>query len=120
MINQALLSERLGTVGYLPYDVTAMDEMQSLDAARSEIRAYLRAHPEVTLHEVIATVLRDLPPEEPDFRPLVSAAWAAADGDVQRFWTSLEHDHPEAAAALTDTVLAPMIIEVARQERAPG
>jgi hypothetical protein len=90
------------------------------DAARAEIRAYLRAHPELSLREIIATVLRDLPVDEPDFRPIVSAAWAAAEGDVGAFWAGLERDHPGAAAALTDTVLVPMIIEVARQERAPG
>jgi hypothetical protein len=96
-----------------------MDNPEFADPLRAEVRAYLRAHPEVSLQEVIATVLRDLPPGEPDFRPLVAATWAAADGDVQAFWTSLERDHPEAAAALTDTVLAPIIIEVAREERAP-
>jgi len=90
------------------------------DPARAEIRAYLRAHPEVTLHEIVATVMRDLPAHDDEFRPIVSETWAAASGDVDAFWAVLEHDHPDAAEALKATVLAPMIIEVARQERAPG
>jgi hypothetical protein len=101
-------------------DERASAESLDDDPARAEIRAYLRAHPEVTLHEVVATVMRDLPPEEPDFRPVVAAAWAAAEGDVHKFWATLERDHPKAATSLTNTVLVPMIIEVARQERAPG
>ena len=90
------------------------------DAARAEIRAYLRLHPEVTLHEIVATVMRDQPPDDLDFRSMVSEAWAAAGGDVDEFWAVLEEQHPEAAEALKDVVLVPMIIEIARQERAPG
>ena len=90
------------------------------DAARAEIRAYLRGHPEVTLHEIVATVMRDQPPDDLDFRPMVSETWAAACGDVDEFWTLLEERHPEAAEALKNVVLIPMIIEIAREERAPG
>lgn len=90
------------------------------DAARAEIRAYLRRHPEVTLQEIVATLLRDQPPDDLDFRSIISEAWAAAGGDVDEFWAVLEEQHPEAAEALKDVVLVPMIIEVARQERAPG
>lgn len=90
------------------------------DAARAEIRAYLRRHPEVTLQEIVATVMRDQPPDDLDFRSMVSEAWAAAGGDVDEFWALLEAQHPEAAEALKDVVLIPMIIEVAREERAPG
>jgi hypothetical protein len=90
------------------------------DAARAEIRAYLRRHPEVTLHEIVATVMRDQPPDDLDFRPMVSEAWAVAGGDVDQFWALLEEQHPEAAEALKNVVLLPMIIEIAREERAPG
>ena len=90
------------------------------DAARAEIRAYLRRHPEVTLQEIVATVMRDQPPDDLDFRSMVSEAWATAAGDVDAFWALLEEQHPEAAEALKDVVLVPMIIEVAREERAPG
>jgi len=90
------------------------------DAARAEIRAYLRQHPEVTLQEIVATVMRDLPSDDLDFRPMVSEAWAAAGGDVDEFWALLERQHPEAAEALKNVVLVPMIIEIAREERAPG
>jgi hypothetical protein len=97
-----------------------MSSESSDDAARAEIRAYLRNHPEVTLHEIVATVMREQPPDDLDFRPMVSEAWAAAGGDVDEFWAVLEQQHPEAAEALKDVVLIPMIIEIAREERAPG
>jgi len=74
----------------------------------------------VTLHEIVATVMRDQPPEDLDFRSTVSETWAEAGGDVAAFWALLEERHPEAAEALRDVVLVPMIIEVAREERAPG
>jgi hypothetical protein len=74
----------------------------------------------VSLHEIVASVLRDQPPDVFDFRPMVSEVWAAAGGDVDEFWALLEEQHPEAADALRDVVLVPMIIEVAREERAPG
>ena len=90
------------------------------DAARAEIRAYLRLHPELTLHEIVATVIRDQPPDDLDFRSMISEVWAAAGGDMDKFWAVLENQHPEAAEALKDVVLVPMIIEIARQERAPG
>ncbi|HLZ30356.1 MAG TPA: hypothetical protein VKV73_23795 [Chloroflexota bacterium] len=90
------------------------------DAARAEIRAYLRLHPEVTLQEIVATVMRAQPPDDLDFRSMISEAWAAAAGDVDEFWAILEDQHPEAAEALKDVVLVPMIIDIARQERAPG
>jgi hypothetical protein len=90
------------------------------DVGRAAIRAYLRRHPELTLHEIVATVLRDQPPDDLDFRPMVSQAWAAAGGDIDQFWALLEKHHPEAAEALKDEVLVPMIIEIAREERAPG
>ena len=51
---------------------------------------------------------------------MISEAWLAAGGDVDEFWVRLEKQHPEAAEALKDEVLVPMIIEVAREERAPG
>jgi hypothetical protein len=97
-----------------------MSSQRPDDAARAEIRAYLRMHPELTLHEIVATVMRDQPPDDLDFRLMVSEAWASADGDVDKFWALLEEQHPEAAEALKDVVLIPMIIEIAREERAPG
>jgi len=90
------------------------------DPARAEIRAYFRAHPELTLHEIVATVMRDQPPDDPHFSVVVSETWAAAERDVARFWELLEEQHPGVAEALTNSVLAPMVIEVAREERAPG
>jgi hypothetical protein len=97
-----------------------MSSMPSDDPARAEIRTYLRQHPEVTLHEIVATVMRNQPSDDLDFRALVSEAWAEAGGDVDRFWALLEEQHPEAAEALKDVVVVPMIIEIAREERAPG
>jgi hypothetical protein len=90
------------------------------DGARAEIRAYLRLHPEVTLHEIVATVMREQPPDDLDFRPMVAEAWTTAGGDVDEFWVFLEEQHPEAAESLKNVVLIPMIIEIAREERAPG
>jgi hypothetical protein len=90
------------------------------DAARAEIRAYLRLHPEVTLHEIVATVMSVQPRDDLDLKSMVSDAWAAAGGDVDEFWRLLEAQHPEAAEALKNEVLIPIIIEVAREERAPG
>jgi hypothetical protein len=68
----------------------------------------------------VATVMRNQPSDDLDFRALVSEAWAEAGGDVDRFWALLEEQHPEAAEALKDVVVVPMIIEIAREERAPG
>ena len=96
-----------------------MDNPEFADPLRAEVRAYLRAHPEGE------------PAGGHRHRPARPAARGADSGrssprpgppptaTFQAFWTSLERDHPEAAAALTDTVLAPIIIEVAREERAP-
>ena len=82
--------------------------------------AYLRLHPELTLQEIVPIVMRDQTPDDLDFRPMVSEAWAAAGGDVDEFWADLDARHREAAEAVRDVVLIPMIIEIAREERAPG
>ena len=88
-------------------EATDMSSEPCDDAARAEIRAYLRQHPEVTLQEIVATVMRDQPPDDLDFRSMISEAWATAGGDVDEFWALLEDQHPEAAEALKDVVLVP-------------
>jgi hypothetical protein len=97
-----------------------MTDPEPDDAARAEIRAYLRSHPELTLQEIVATVLREQPTDVDDLAPTVSHVWAEAGGNVDAFWAVLESDYPAVAEALKNVVLVPLIIEVARQERAPG